>query len=123
MGDGEHGVRDLRERVYGGWLGVFGATKDAVSTPSPTRDEVQGPWPWRGHDGAGRLITAVTSYARGRSKVRPGRPGIVTRARWGAWQRGHWVAGVRAQARTRTRPARRGDGDGQRTADTTSLDG
>jgi hypothetical protein len=54
------------------------------------------------------LITAETSYARERAKARPRRPGIDTRARWGARQHGRWVGGVRAHARTRTRPARRG---------------
>jgi hypothetical protein len=35
MGGGEHDVRGLRERAYGGWLGAFGATKEAVSSPIP----------------------------------------------------------------------------------------
>jgi hypothetical protein len=100
---GEHGVCDRFTRTREGQQRVAGRVRGdqgrgVLLHPQLTmRLKVSG----HGEATAARfgLITAAASYARERgAKARPGRPGIATRARWGARQRGHWVGGVRAQA-------------------------
>jgi hypothetical protein len=48
-----------RERVHGGWLGAFRATKDVVPSFLPYSLPCTGSRPQRGHGGAATLDAAV----------------------------------------------------------------
>jgi hypothetical protein len=111
MGGGEHGIRGRFTHTREGLRRVAGHVRGNQGRGVLLHPQLAMRLKVPGH---GEATAAWFGQSRRRRPTRGeglrldlADPGLI-RARWGARQCGRWIGGVRAQARTRTRPARRG---------------